>query len=282
MFLGTINLSLRFSVSSVVKKYTTIMKRIRNRIVWIAFLSFVTLLGFSDFATAQKQKIVLLKLDDVHFGDNGEVVPPRWQRVADYLETKKIKAGFGIIGYSLAENKPDYFSWIKDIAAKGNIEFWNHGYWNRTANDTSGEFERDYEEQYRALFLTDSLAIANLGLKLSVWGPHWSGTNEDTDRALSNMPSIRMTLGSPKNPIHYKGFVLKNSLAMETPVHNPNFESFITDYKEKDLPYFYLQGHPNSWDEIRWDNFIRIIEFLQSENVRFVTPSEFMDLMGIE
>ncbi|MCD7937006.1 MAG: hypothetical protein LUG98_09120 [Tannerellaceae bacterium] len=247
-------------------------------------LLFTCLFVSSTAIYAQDRKIVLLKLDDVHYGNNGAAVPPRWDKVADYLEGKQIKAGFGIIGYSLAEDHPGYFQWIKDRADRGYIEFWNHGYYNRGDGDTIGEFERSYEEQYRALFLTDSLAKANLGLTLRVWGPHWSSTNEDTDRALSNMPGIRMTLGSPRNPEYFKGYVFPNNLQMEYPVHNPNFDEFVKSYKGewKDLDFFYLQGHPNSWDDTRWDNFVRIIEFLESENVRFVTPTEFMELMGIE
>jgi len=262
---------------------TILMNPLKHIIFCIVSFAALTL-SFPHSVTAQERKIILLKLDDVHYGENGQTVPPRWQRVTDYLESKNIKAAFGIIGYSLAEDHPAYFQWIKDIAAKGNIEFWNHGYWNRTANDTTGEFERSYNEQYRALFLTDSLAKANLGLTLSVWGPHWTSTNEDTDRALSHMPDIRMTLGSPKNPVHYKGFVFRNSLMMENPVHNPNYESFVKDYQEKEklLPSFYLQGHPNSWDDARWINFIKIIEFLESENVQFVNLSEFMDKMEIK
>lgn len=237
----------------------------------------------STILYAQNRKVVLLKLDDVHYGENGEVVPPRWQRVADYIEEKGLKAGFGIIGYSLAEDNPGYFKWIKDVAERGNIEFWNHGYWNRMEADTTGEFERGYDEQFRALFLTDSLAKANLGLDLQVWGPHWSSTNEDTDRALSNMPNIRMTLGSPKNTKHYKGFVFPSNLQMEYPVHNPDFDSFVEAYtgEWKELEYFYLQGHPNSWDDTRWDHFVRIIEYLESENVLFVTPTEFMRMMNL-
>lgn len=231
--------------------------------------------------SAQNRKIVLLKLDDVHYGENGEAIPERWQRVTDYIEKKGIKAGFGIIGYSLAEDNPAYFKWIKDIAEQGNIEFWNHGYWNRTAADTIGEFERNYEEQFRALFLTDSLAKANLNLELHVWGPHWSSTNEDTDRALSNMPGIRMTLGSPQNPRFYTGYVFHSNLQMEYPVHNPDFDSFVEAYNGewKNLDFFYLQGHPNSWDDTRWNHFVRIIDFLESENVLFVTPGEFLKIM---
>lgn len=249
--------------------------------VKLVFTLLCVLMGLQACKTSsQEPKIVVLKLDDVHYGNNGEIVPPRWNRVADYIETKNIKAGFGIIGYSLAEEKPEYLQWIKDHAAKGNIEFWNHGYRNRLSADDFGEFEQDYDAQYRALHLTDSLAQANLGLTLSVWGPHWTGVNEDTDRALSRIPNIKMIFGNPEEPEHFKGYVFPNTLQMEYPVHNPNYEEFVKHYRGewKDLDFFYLQGHPNSWDEERWNNFTKIIEFLESENVRFVTPSEFMTI----
>ncbi len=212
-----------------------------KKIIYLAFLlSFMVFIPVST--EAQNRKIVLLKLDDVHYGENGEAVPPRWQKVANYIEGKQIKAGFGVIGFSLAEEHPAYFQWIRDIAARGYIEFWNHGYRNRTASDTVGEFEQSYEEQYRALFLTDSLATAHLGLALKVWGPHWSNTNEDTDRALAQIPNIRMALGSPENPKHFKGYVFENNLQMEYPVHNPDFDEFVKAYhgEWKDLDFFYL------------------------------------------
>lgn len=248
--------------------------------VKLLFVLFAILIGTQNDLSAQEQKIVLLKLDDVTYGDKGEAVPPRWSRVADYIESKGLKAGFGIIGFSLAENKPEYFQWVKDRAAKGNIEFWNHGYRNRMGPDDFGEFEQSYDIQYRSLHLTDSLAQAKLGLTLTTWGPHWSSTNENTDLALSRIENIKMTLGSPQNPVHFKGYVVPDRLQMEYPVHNPNYEEFVKYYRGewKDLTSFYLQGHPNSWDEERWNNFTKIIEFLQSENVKFVTPSEFMAL----
>lgn len=242
---------------------------------------FAALSAMISCAEKKEQKIVILKLDDVTAAENGKIVSDRWQRVADYIENKKIKAGFGIIGYSLSENNPEYFKWITDRAERGYIEFWNHGYYNRTKSDTIGEFEGTYEQQLKALHLTDSLATANLGLTLNVWGPHWTKTNEDTDRALAQIPNIKMTLGNPKNPTHFKGYVMPHNLDMEYPVHNPDFEEFKKAYagEWKDIKSFYLQGHPNSWDDTRWDNFVKIIEFLESENVRFVTPSEYLRII---
>ncbi|WP_255495136.1 hypothetical protein [Dysgonomonas sp. 521] len=209
---------------------------------YIPLLAFLALFLLTQSCQAPKeQKIVVLKLDDVTAGDNGEIVSSRWQRVADYIEGKKIKAGFGIIGFSLAENNPEYFKWITDRAGRGYIEFWNHGYYNRTKGDTIGEFEGTYDQQLRALQLTDSLAKANLGLQLNVWGPHWTSTNRDTDKALSQLPQINMTLGSPRNPRHFKGYVMPHNLDMEYPVHNPNFDEFLKAYRGRwnGLDYFY-------------------------------------------
>lgn len=252
-----------------------------NKKILFSLLLLFCAISLTNTAFSQNQKIVILKLDDVTAGGTEGVVSPRWQRVADYIENKKIKAGFGIIGFSLAEDNSAYFKWITDRAERGFIEFWNHGYYNRTKGDTIGEFEGTYEQQFKALQLTDSLAKAKLGLQLRVWGPHWSSTNTNTDKALAQFPQIKMTLGSPISPVYYKGYVLPNTLDMEYPVHNPNYDEFLKAYREKskDLNYFYLQGHPNSWNENQWQNFVKIVEFLESENVKFVTPSEFLEII---
>ena len=74
-------------------------------------------------------------------------VSPRWQRIADFIEKSNLKASFGIIGSSLEEDNPAYFNWIKDLDRRGNIEFWNHGYRDRKAEDKTGEFEGSFEDR---------------------------------------------------------------------------------------------------------------------------------------
>ena len=226
----------------------------------------------------QSQKFCVLKLDDVVTGTNGQVVPERWQRVADFLERKKIKSSMGVIGISLVDDNPAYFQWIVERSAPcGYVEFWNHGFHNRSANDPDGEFERSFEEQMYSFRMTDSLAYSKMGLQFPVWGPHWSASNEDTDRALAQLPQIRMTFGYPPNAVHYRGFVFRNRIDFEHPTHNPDFEAFKKTYlkKTREWDYFFLQGHPNSWDtDTRWENFIKVIEYLEKEGVQFVTPTE--------
>ena len=239
----------------------------------------------------QSQKLVVWKFDDVVAGAGDRAVSERWQRMADYLEDNKIKGSFGVIGYSLVEDNPAYFKWITDRAGRGYIEFWNHGFHLRRQNRDGtfepqfaiDEFLRSYDEQLYSLQTTDRLAKEKLGLDFPVWGPHWSNANTDTDRALAQMPQILMTFGYPPKTEHYKGFVFRNRMDIEYPVGNPISEEFKKAYNaRKDrVEYFYIQGHPAQWDtETKWKNFFETVEFLKAEGVRFVTPSELLEILN--
>lgn len=222
---------------------------------------------------------VLLKLDDVHYGEPGEAVPPRWNRVLSYLRDKGMKANFGIIGFSLTPDRPDYLNWLRDVAAKGDIEFWNHGYHNRMSPDEVGEFEKDYQSQCRALHLTDSLASSLAGLRLQGWGRHWTDCNQYTDSALASVENLQLIFGDPAHPVHFKGVVVPFNLEIEYPFHNPVYRQFLINYlgRWRHLTSFYLQGHPNSWDDARWLEFGQIVDRLLADKARFVTITDYLE-----
>lgn len=222
---------------------------------------------------------VILKLDDMHYGEGTDSVSPRWNRVLDYLHRNSIKANIGIIGYSLTSERPDYIEWLRRRGNEKGIEFWNHGYNNRTNPEGKGEFEQDYESQCRALHLTDSLARSLAGIELRAWGRHWTECNEHTDKALSMTDGIDMIFGEPSDPKYFKGMVLPENLCMEYPPMNPSYKDFAINYMGKwhGLTTFYLQGHPDAWDDTRWEEVKRILERLKADGVRFVTISEYLD-----
>ena len=241
----------------------------------ILCVSLLTVLGSvaggPSFAAEETPQVVVLKLDDV-VTDNA----PRWQRVTDFLEDNDLKASYGIIGYSLEDDNPAYFKWIKDLHAGGRIEFWNHGYRKRLASDKAGEFEGFYEEQKKSLERTQTLAREKLGIELKTFGPHWSGTNEATAKALKEIPEITMWFyGSSQNS---GKFLFKRVLTLENPTHVPNFEKFKTRYEQvaRNEKCLALQGHPNSWNDERWDNFVKIIEYLKAQGCVFMMPSEYV------
>ncbi len=239
--------------------------------------SFAHLAGGAEVPDKAPQ-IIILKLDDiVSYGSSDRSpVPPRWQRVTDFLKESDIKASYGIIGFSLEEDNRAYFQWIKTLDKSGLIEFWNHGHRNRNGTDKTGEFEGSFQQQKTALERTQKLAKDKLGIKLKVFGPHWSGTNADTTRALEGIPEIKMWFYGPKDS---SKFVFERVLTLENPTHVADFAKFKATYDRvgHDRKYLALQGHPNSWDDERWDAFVKIIMYLKSKGCVFMTPSEFME-----
>ena len=252
----------------------------------LAYLCLATVLGISLLGAAVNggespqtaPQIIILKLDDVTWqGGRGDVpVSVRWQRVTDFIQQNKLKASYGIIGWSLEQDNPAYFRWIKDLHNSGNIEFWNHGYRDRRAEDKTGEFEGPYAEQKAALEKTQRLAKEKLGIELRAFGPHWSGTNSDTAKALDGIPEIKMCFYDPKGA---KQFVFERVLVLENPTFVPDFDKFKQLYEKnaKDKPCLALQGHPDMWDDKRWEGFVKIIEFLKARGCVFMTPSECLE-----
>ena len=230
----------------------------------------------------RKRQNVLFKFDDLHYGDNGEVVPPHWYLLFDYIKENNLPTNIGIIGYSLDGEYPEFFNLVKDLNRYPNIEFWSHGYHERLSLDEPGEFETDLDTQKRAVWLTDSLAKTNLDITLRGWGPHWTDCNQFTDEALSTVPDIRMIFSHPT--LHefkyYDGKVLEPNLEMEYPFFNPVYDLFIVNYlgKWRNLDTFFLQGHPNEWTEERWEEFKKIHGRLKDDNANFITISEYIDL----
>jgi peptidoglycan/xylan/chitin deacetylase (PgdA/CDA1 family) len=227
-------------------------------------------------------QVIILKLDDVTARGARDHLPvsPRWQRVADYVEKNHLKAGFGIIGFSLEVDNPAYFQWIKDWDRKGIIEFWNHGYRDRKATDKAGEFEQGPAAQQRAaLERTQRLAKEKLGLTLRAFGQHYSGVTEETEKALNEVPDNRIWLYGPKDSKFYKKTSLVRVMELEHPIFNPDPEKFRAIYEQRGAaqPMLVLQGHPNQWlDDKKWEGFVKIIAFLKSKGCVFMTPSEYV------
>lgn len=226
--------------------------------------------------SARPPQAIILKLDDVtpQGARDGSPVSPRWQRLVDFIEEQEIKASLGIIGFALEDDNAAFFDWIKQWHRKGRIEFWNHGYRNRRAEDKTGEFEGAFDEQKAAIERTQRLAKEKLGIELKVFGAHWSGTNQATADALDATPEITMVFYEPRQA---KKFVFERVLTLENPTFVPDFDKFKQLYESRaaDKPVLALQGHPNAWDEQRWQGFVKIIEFLKGRGCRFVHATEY-------
>lgn len=97
-----------------------------------------------------------------------------------------------------------------------------------------------------------------------------------TIKVLSGDPDIVVWLYG--NPTHSAGkfvAIRTDGVNIEKPVHRPNFAAFKMGYETNPrAAYFVIQGHPPSWTENDFAEFVRIIDFLIEKKTRFVSPSD--------
>lgn len=120
--------------------------------------------------------VIILKLDDLRATKGTRPIDPHWQKIADFIKDRKIKASIGIICDSLNEAGETSLAWIRDLHDTGLVEFWFHGYDHQGWLDADGkayaEFrKRPYEEQKRRFDLAQKLAHEKLGFHFTAFGP---------------------------------------------------------------------------------------------------------------
>lgn len=235
--------------------------------------------------------IVMLKLDDlVRHGKGADAtVSPRWQKCTDFLEGEKIKANYGILCESLEGDCPGYVKWLKDRVEKGYIELWDHGYYGRYPADLKkdgriGENQGAPLEEQVALFKKSlSLVKDKVGLDLPAFGPHSTHTDAATYEALEQFPQIKVVwfYGPPKGAKTNK-VIIQRLANLEQPLFVPNPDAVRTSYEKLKGkgPYMALQGHPNAWDDARFEKFKEAVLYLKGEGCRFMTASEYLKEIG--
>lgn len=221
--------------------------------------------------------VVMLKLDDV------TKVSDRWKRAADFIAAEGLKANFGIINSPLEEEDPTLIAWVKEQAAKGTIEFWNHGYdakFARDKNGNKGEFEgTGYDAQLKALQRGQELSKQRFGTEYASFGPHYSGADADTFKALDQIPGIQAVwFYGPKAPATTTKIVIERRIELEVPIFHPNPEAVKKRYEAVSgkFDYLALQGHADQWDDKRFADFQVAVRYLKAQGCRFVTVSEWL------
>ncbi|MDZ4289641.1 MAG: hypothetical protein U0984_16870, partial [Prosthecobacter sp.] len=238
--------------------------------------------------TAPSPLVVMLKLDDlVRQGSQPQgTVSPRWQRVTDFLEGEKIKASYGILCDSLEGDCPGYVDWLKQRVAQGWIELWHHGYYRKglpedlKVNGRTAEYMGGTVEDQAAMFRKSfALVKEKVGVDVIAFGPHSTAIDGTTYEALEQFPQIKLVwfYGPPKGMATSK-YLVKRLMELEKPLFVPNAEAVRQGYemKKATLPYIAIQGHPNQWDDARFESFQKAVLYLRDQGCRFVTPSEFL------
>ncbi len=223
---------------------------------------------------------VVLKLDDLLSTRDGGV-SDRWQRIADLAIERKIKLSIGIIANSLEGDKPAYFEWIKKLHATGLCEFWFHGYdhkaWKEGDRNVSEFQGSSYEQQKDHFVRSQSLARKKLGFAFQTFGAPFNVSDASTSRVLADDPDIKAWLyGDRANPAGKIILDRVGAVSIEQPLFVPNADKFIEGYAKHATgrTAYTIQGHPAQWDDARWAEFVRIIDFLVQNNIPVLTPIE--------
>ncbi|AHF90547.1 polysaccharide deacetylase [Opitutaceae bacterium TAV5] len=239
--------------------------------------------------------MIVLKLDDLQTNQSGWL-SDRWRRVSAFAQERGIRYSLGVIVNSFESPKPAYQKWLDEVKASGLAEFWFHAWDHKTWTDAEGVerpefFGRDYSEQTKRFADAQAQAVARLGVPFSVFGPPGGGKPPSLDattlRVLSEDPHMRGILYP--TPLDDAGRALEAAgkitvldrvwkVNIEQPLFRPNAQKFIEGYRQyaPKRRYFIIQGHPNKWDDARWEEFVKIVDFLTAEKAVFVTPGELI------
>jgi peptidoglycan/xylan/chitin deacetylase (PgdA/CDA1 family) len=220
---------------------------------------------------------IILKVDDL------KGLSPRWQKLIDFITERQIKIAIGIICNSLDKDNPDYFDWIKKIQQTGLVEFWFHGYdhqmWKENGKDVREFQGSSYELQKDHFVRSKKLAQEKLGITFHTFGSPFNATDANTNRVLAEDPDFNVFLYASKQLARDLPDMLlieRTALNIEGPI-KPNSQKVREDWAKLagTQDCFVLQGHPGSWDDESFAEFVKLVDFLAEQKVIFTTPIDY-------
>ena len=218
------------------------------------------------------KQFVILKADDLV--QDEKVISKKWQNFINYSIEKKIRTSIGIVGTSLESNNYKYYKYIKDFLKVGLFEIFNHGYYHLVNGDKNGysEFRNtSYDFQKFSLKRTQDLCQEYLNFRPAAFAAPGNAIDETTLQIINESEDIKIWFfGNPNT----SKMNLKRNIDFEYPYGNPQLDEFFNKYKS-DEEVITIQIHPNMWDDEKFQKYILLIDFLQSQNVTFITPSEY-------
>jgi peptidoglycan/xylan/chitin deacetylase (PgdA/CDA1 family) len=224
--------------------------------------------------SAIKEQIVIIKLDDLMVSTLSA-----FQKVNDIIIEKDIKAGFGIIANSLESNGSNqaYYDAIKRLANNSRVEIWNHGYTHALNGTTSGEFfNTPYDQQYENFKKAMELVASKCGVEMRSFGSPGNRADSSFIKVIRQFPQIKVFMFPSLIDTNSNQLLLSNRVDMESTTGMLEYDFFVKKYnRNESLPYMVLQGHPGMWDEARFEDFIKIIDFIKMRGCTFMTPNEY-------
>jgi peptidoglycan/xylan/chitin deacetylase (PgdA/CDA1 family) len=220
------------------------------------------------------RQFAIIKADDFQWPTD------RWKRFADYLKSRRIKWGLGVIAARLDplwNHRTDYAAGVAYLKTlqMGGVELWMHGYDHSASPPNSYEFWYTTAES-QALHFTRAQGVATdvLGAPFTTFGAPGNLTDASTATIVNADPNIRVWFHG--GPVGSDKMLLRLPATFsECPTGVPNYAQFAAGYRA-DIDPVVLQFHPDGFaTESAWTEFGRIIDFLVAKGVTFIKPTEF-------
>lgn len=243
------------------------MKKLLSLVLALIMLFSFALPYTSAFAS-EKKPVIILKFDDL----GHERYNANFQRVADLMAQYGATGGFGVIGsWFNHENNEKTVEAIKKWHESG-IEIWHHGYYHSQEEYSTNP----YETQEKDFNETMKLLKNSCGITLKTFGSPYNNASETTIKVMQEkFPDIKcLLLVSDVNKIStITNFNNRCDIEVKTGV--ASYDEFVSNYKNaKRNKYLVVQSHPGYWADESFAEFEKVLQFLKTEGVAFMTPSQ--------
>jgi peptidoglycan/xylan/chitin deacetylase (PgdA/CDA1 family) len=224
-------------------------------------------------------KVVILKLDDLKYQVASSATfgaAAGWSEATDFLDSAGIKAGLGIISETLASASPEYIQFIKGQIAKGH-ELWHHGLDHQSVDSTKEFCGHPLAFQKQHFQDAVDLVKAKIGVTMKSFGAPYNCSDAVFTQVFEAQSDVKVFM-YPNVPAAKNAFPLLRTVDMEITTGQPDWATFTAGYaKYPKEEYYCLQGHPAGWAKgsIPLEAFKKIVLFLKSEGVTFMTPYQY-------
>lgn len=226
------------------------------------------------------KQVNFLKADDMRF-DPANILYPQWTRLLDYMEKRQIKMCVGLICNYLERGNAEFFNRLKRIDQLEYFEIFNHGYDHLLDKiNEQGEhywefFNTTFEQQREHFLKGQNLVKEKLGITLHTFGAPGNKNDANTTKAIETIDDLKVWfLGDPGS----SKLVLNKKRWIETSECRPDYNTFVKTYSP-DEDYLVLHLHPIGWSSDDFDIYIKVLDFLVQQDVTFLLPYEYYQLM---
>lgn len=269
--------------------------------VWDSITSMKPIIASTEKISIDDRLILVLKFDDLIFSESSASKFSQWLGLLDkygiHGTAGAIAKSFDDADMTSSTNK-ELAETMQGWIASGH-EIWCHGY------TTSSEFGDAYyknedgtmpddeyiQEQHKAILDKSFAAVKNaIGYDMHSIGTPNNANSENALKVFNSYPAITSTMlmSDANNTLNVFNFARNRQITAEFTVNGgarvlsdrfiTSFNTLITG-RTKDI-YAITQMHPTWKNDEDFENFKEIMKFLLTQNVYFMTPSEYIKYIG--